>query len=344
MSDERGGKFPGSPMREDAAHWFARMRGPDAVKDRADFEAWLAASPLHRDAYNRITEVFSLGKGLKQQTAAGIAELPSETSTSRGAWVTAILALVIVIAGGGAWSVSRHRDTDGPRSGGIVGQDRVLNAAAYATKIGQIHQYRLSDGSSITLDTDSQIAVAFDGATRALQLLRGRARFNVAHEPRPFIVTAGAGTVTAHGTLFDIRLQAHNAVSVRLLRGAIDVALPGPAGVLRHAMLRERLLPGQQLVFDASALTRPRLAPTPVDARWPEATLDCDHQFLSSVVTEANRYATTQIELADAPIGNLRVSGSFRIDEPDILAERLATLFDLRVDKSVPGRLVLRQN
>jgi transmembrane sensor len=342
MSDERGSKPTGGAMREDAAIWFARMRGPDAGSDRAAFEAWLAGSPLHRDAYNRIAEVFSLGKGLRPRTAPDVSQ-PLSVKSPSGAWAAAILALMVVV-GGGAWSLSQRRDIVAPQTAMMTRQDRAPPSERYATRIGQIHHYRLPDGSLITLDTDSQIAIVFDKDKRALQLLRGRARFDVAHELRPFVVTAGAGTVTAHGTLFDIRLQAHDAVSVRLLRGAIDVALPNPAGMLQKRVLRERLLPGQQLIFDASALSRPRLAVAPADARWPEATLDCDHQPLSAVAVEANRYATTQIELADTPISNLRVSGSFRIDEPDILAERLATLFDLRVDKSVPGRLVLRQN
>lgn len=34
-------------LRDEAAHWFARMRGPDAEPSRAAFETWLAADPLH---------------------------------------------------------------------------------------------------------------------------------------------------------------------------------------------------------------------------------------------------------------------------------------------------------
>jgi transmembrane sensor len=69
MSGEQRSNPPGSASREEAANWFVRMRGPDAYEARPDFEVWLASNALHRDAYNRITEVFSLGKGLNDRPA-----------------------------------------------------------------------------------------------------------------------------------------------------------------------------------------------------------------------------------------------------------------------------------
>jgi transmembrane sensor len=50
-------------LRQEAADWFALMRGPDAELRRADFNAWMAQSPDHRRAYNSVAETFSLTRG-----------------------------------------------------------------------------------------------------------------------------------------------------------------------------------------------------------------------------------------------------------------------------------------
>jgi transmembrane sensor len=80
---------------------------------------------------------------------------------------------------------------------------------------------------------------------------------------------------------------------------------------------------------------------TPSDARWPDATIDCDRATLGTIVAEANRYSPTQIVVADQALFQLQVSGSFRIDDPEKLAARLGLLFDLAVGRDAAGRVVL---
>ena len=50
MSRVSDGKYP---VDEVASAWLIKMRGEDARKLRAEFDAWLSASPDHRDAYQR---------------------------------------------------------------------------------------------------------------------------------------------------------------------------------------------------------------------------------------------------------------------------------------------------
>jgi len=322
-------------LREAAADWFVRMREP-APGDREAFERWLAQDPLHRDAYNRIGELFALGKGLAEEAVPQARPAAAPPRRRRlvaagGLAMAALIAVGVRIAA--------------PPPVAVVPAGRLPAARselAFATPVGTIRSWRLVDGSKVTLDTDSALAVTFTPDARTLRLLRGRARFDVAHEARPFSVTAATGTVTAHGTLFDVRLDSDERVSVRLLRGAVDVALaPGPG---RARASREQLRPGEQLMFDKAALTAPSPAPAPPDGRWPEAMLDCDRTTLAAILSAANRYSTRQIATGDPAIGALRVSGSFRIDDPEALARHLAALFDLRVTQDQDGRLLLQQS
>src|SRR3546814_2384163 len=91
-------KRPGN-LRDEAAEWFAIMRGPDADARREEFEAWLARGALHRTAYNKIAETFSIGKGLKEDAPddAGSAA-PSPASQKPGILKMAVLALFLVVA------------------------------------------------------------------------------------------------------------------------------------------------------------------------------------------------------------------------------------------------------
>ena len=64
MSEPETGPPAEDQLLQEAAAWFARMRGPDAEASRDEFEAWLARGALHRRAYNRAAEIFAMGKVL----------------------------------------------------------------------------------------------------------------------------------------------------------------------------------------------------------------------------------------------------------------------------------------
>ncbi|RZL74104.1 MAG: DUF4880 domain-containing protein, partial [Sphingomonas sp.] len=243
-------------MREVAATWFAVMRGPDAEAHRTEFEAWLGQDPLHRETYSRIAEIFSMGKGLatpapQQRPAAAI------YAGRRARYPIVALLLLVATLGGGAWMLGLTRSDSHPSPRSVQAETGPLAVNAhYTTRRGQISRIRLADGSTVTLDTNSTIDIAYDQARRHLLLRSGRARFDVAHEDRPFVVSAGNGSVTAHGTVFDVAMQSSGTVAVRLLRGVIDVALPrSMSGPLARKPVVERLSPGQQVVMAGATLT-----------------------------------------------------------------------------------------
>src|SRR5437660_1453063 len=62
----------------------------------------------------------------------------------------------------------------------------------------------LADGSVVELKSGAEIAVDFTGAYRRVALKRGEAHFQVAHQSRPFVVTAGPIEFRAVGTAFAV--------------------------------------------------------------------------------------------------------------------------------------------
>ena len=331
-------------LREEAALWFVRMRGAEASLHRASFEAWLARGAMHRGAYNRVAETFSIGKGLSDPDAERDADPPK---ASKGDMVsrTAILVGTLIIALIAGWALlAGNVLTPGRSDAPLVAEQTKGTPASplqLATVLGEIRTFRLADGSSVTLDTNSLVTVAYGATTRRLRLERGRARFKVAHDGRSFIVAAGDGSVTARGTIFDVGLDTDNGVMVRLIRGSVDVVMPTSARPpARSPMKRTTLTPGEQISFGGNGTEAP---PPGGNMTWPQAIVEFDHARLGDVVAEANRYSAVRIRLEGSDIVELKVSGRFRITNTHELAQRLAILFGLTLDATNATELVLRK-
>lgn len=304
-------------LNREGAEWFARMRGPDAETARPEFDAWLAQGAAQRGAYNRAAEIFAMGKLLAEEEVSAPAPAPRPRAKAR---VAALALCGLGALAAVAWIPMRTIDPPAPP--GTIVADATHRTDTLATESGETRSVRLADGSTLALGSDSSVALEFDKTRRQLRLLRGRARFEVAHEARPFTVLAGGGSVTARGTVFEVALTRTGRVDVRLLEGRIDVALPRRG---RQAPVVRELRAGEQIVFEANAASLPSPAPL-----VPAATAARDYQgvTVAALIAEANRGAARPIRLADPALGQQRVSGRFRIDDTALLAERLAALFD----------------
>lgn len=327
-------------LRDEAADWFAVMRGPDAEARRGEFEAWLDAHAIHREAYNRIAETFSLGKALK---GTGLDEQVSEPAppsgegkAARRAWAAALL-LITAVTAAMIWAVMRQNQAFAPAT-----QVAVMGAPEQrlATQIGEIRQFRLADGSVATLDTDSLLLVSLRGGSRDLTLIKGRARFSVAHEKRPFFVTAGGGRVKAVGTVFDVSLGSGGRVDVRLLKGVVLVDVTGRAALGGQV---RRLDPGQALTFGGAAEPALSSSGRPSDANWPSGLRDFDGVRVADVIQDANRYATRPLRAATSDIGETRISGAFRIDDSAALAANIADVLGLAELSDGSGITLMRE-
>lgn len=330
-------------LREEAADWFAIMRNPEeAEAKRKEFEAWLARGALHRAAYNRIAEAFSNGKRLKEPSEEDIVTSdggsgddirrsePRPKAKKRAVFLLALLGTVALVA---YWASGQPREelkhpslavgTAPGTSDGLV--------LKLATAIGEIRSFRLEDGSVLALDTNSLVLVDFDNKRRTLRLLRGRARFTVAHEDRPFAVHAGRGRVIARGTIFDVNLLPDNHVVVRLIRGAVDVATEIPES--GRAQPELRLSPGQQIELsnEPIPLAHDIVEAKPDDRAWPEGLKEYRNARLGDVFADANRYADIPLVGETADIDDIRVSGIFRITDSARLARNVGDLRGLAV-------------
>ena len=347
------GTEPVPPSRDqllqEAATWFARMRGPEAEASREAFEAWLRLGALHRQAYNRASEIFAMGKVLAEDAehARGGSRLQPQPRSRTGlAWALGMLIILVAAS----WFAIDRSGTIGEQGnsiangGGTLPPGQILDTASTGPRTVQ-----LADGSTVELAAGSTIEVRLGAAERRIDLRRGRARFRVFHDVRPFIVHAGGSQIVARGTVFDVGFEADRRVTVRLVEGSIDVTYPAQGGTSGAAPSTRRLTPGQSLTFEAprDAAAQPA-APAQADAQTaavqpptePEPARDFDNIALGQIVAEANRASSLPVRLSSTALANRRVSGRFRIDDTELLAERLAILFDLAIDRQPDGILL----
>jgi transmembrane sensor len=210
-----------------------------------------------------------------------------------------------------------------------------------ATKVGELRRLTLADGSSVILDTDTLLTTDFSGQRRLLTLKHGRARFSVAHDrARPFVVQAGGGEIVATGTVFDVAYR--DALSVDLLQGRVVVRPPNTS-LGPHFSPPIALNSGQHIAFDPGHRRPPSVTATSVfETQWVQGTKSLNDVPIDAVIAEANRYATTPIELADSSLGSREIFGDINIRDSDAVAEGIAAYLDLRIDRSQRGKVVLR--
>lgn len=323
-----GDRADGEALRLEAADWWARMRGPDAERSRLEFERWRAADPARRAAYARLEQEWEVSGGLRNSAIGRARQLPRKSSWG-GSWRSPRFALAgtvlaAVVAGLG-WTA--------------LGPVHRPASATLASAVGQIRTLRLPDDSTVTLDTDSVVALAFSDTQRAIRLVRGRARFDVAPDAlRPFVVAVGGQSVVATGTLFDVALLG-SSVQVNLIRGTVD--LRGEAAPSSKVVAH--LTAGQSLTLGTGKGV-PAIGRTPAGAeRWVGGMLSFDGTPLGDVLAQTNRYSRQQVRLGDDALGSLRVTGVFRPAPTGTLSGSLAAALALRVDHPSPDLYVLRR-
>lgn len=209
-----------------------------------------------------------------------------------------------------------------------------------ASQVGERKEIALADGSHVTLDTDSAVSVDLTGNERRLVLLRGRARFAVAHDrQRPFRVTSGMMTVTALGTDFDVS-NVGGQRSVTLVQGRVSVETAFAPGRAKHQATI--LLPGQQLTVTAEGgIGSPRAVDPASATAWREGRLDFTNISVANAIAQANRYSEQKIRLLDPGLGSKLLEGSFKAGQTDAFANALCAFLNVRIMRRTDKEIVL---
>lgn len=306
---------------ETAAGWAAR-RLSGGASDEAGFARWLAEDAAHEEAYARAEAVWRLmgeGAGADDMLALRREALARARSGHRRATgpdrraIAAGIVAAIAAPVGGLWWL-RHRAQQG---------------TLFQTALGEQRKLILSDGSRVTMDALSVMRVRYTAAERSIDLVQGRAYFEVAHDTsRPLRVHAGPRTVTAVGTAFSIRREPRE-TTVVLAEGKVAVSNHESAVTL--AMMQ----PGQtMLLIDGVRASGPKSVDLDRALAWRKGQVVFDNLALADAAAEMNRYSTLQVVVADPSLRKLRISGTFNTGESRAFVEAIQSYFPVRAQST----------
>lgn len=323
-------------LEREAAHWLARMDGPAWNQDeQARFDAWIATSLQHRVVFLRLHAAWSQADRLRALGAGtpagqvpapgqwqGMAGKPAAPPAARktGWRLSAIAALaaclVLAVLLAGPWLMPEKEQ--------------------YQTAFGRLASAALSDGSILTLSSDTQVEVAMSKRQRRVDLGQGEAFFSVAKDAkRPFRVVTQQVEVIAVGTEFSVRNDGPD-WRVAVSEGVVRVeGLPGPPLVLRAGSVATSRQ-GQVTVKDYSAHDIDGLL------SWRSGYLTFHGTPLMEAVEEFNRFNRKKIVIDDPSVAAIPVGGKFKWSNAEAFVRLIESGFALQA-RDEGERIVLEQ-
>lgn len=313
----------------EAADWFTRLNEPPIEVDELEaFSAW-NARPENRAAYERLEDISRAMAGLQDDPdmRQATAEALQRGRIRRERQARFVVRPRIIIGALAAACVLAAIAT------GVF-----LRAPTYSTRVGESLSATLEDGSRIQLNTDSAVKVRFTAGQRRVDLVRGQAMFEVAHNAqRPFVVVAGDAQVRALGTRFDVR-RVGQEVRVVLAQGSVEITdrSLSPAPWRLKAGQGLALKPAQSVAAAAKPVDVPSIT------SWTVGKLTFQGVPLTDAVAEVNRYSRDKIVLAPSVPGDRLVGGVFTAGDSDDFIAAVSALYRLKAVRQANGDLILQ--
>jgi len=347
-----------SAIERAAAEWVVRRQNGLTEAEEKEFENWLKGAQQRSTFFAEMEETSQMLDQLRKPARAGEAAtadfraIPGRRRAD-GRSQTWWLSMAGLAAAAAVLVAIKWRQAP-------TGPDY---AQVLATDVGELRRFALPDGSVIHLNTDSSARVNFNERERRVELSRGEAFFSVAPQPRqPFWVEAGAVSVRAVGTAFNVRLKSQS-VEVVVKEGKVSVDQSPPGAVAAASMPRSAPaeIPSRSKLVAAGEKAIVSLAKAPDGAEqaivvaelaspqienalvWQTRRLEFSGTPLSEVVAEFNRYNRHQLVIADEALGSQSFGGAFAPERWDALVEILEQGFGVSAERN--GQVItLRRN
>ncbi|AZS21554.1 FecR domain-containing protein [Caulobacter sp. FWC26] len=298
-----------------ASEWLARLDAGRA--DSREFEAWRDADPRRAAAFAEVAAAWSRLDALRD------APPRAQPAMSRRAWLGGGLALAAGLSGAA-----------------YLGRDQWLRART-VTGVGERRTMSLPDGSSVELNTDTEVLWRFGRDRRRLWLRRGEIALTIAHDAlRPFELFTPTGLANLAPGQFNARLRS---TGLDLIVLAGRAAVRTAAGETQAAVI-SATDPRQALAVTATGVA---VATAPEDEvqnvqAWRRGEIVFEGQRLSDAVEEYNRYLVRKMVIEEPKVGAMRLGGRFLTGNPESFLEALRTTFGLRIIDDGSSRILLK--
>lgn len=289
---------------KEAAQWLTRFQNNE-IDDgaRREWQRWKSSSIQHDQAWEKAERLLGMLRTVPSELAAPL-DRPSRLNRRQA--IKAVIATALV--GPAGWL-------------GYRGVQQWLGHA-YSTGVGETLMVKLSDGISLTLNTDTTISLDQSEGQRQISLLGGELLLDTMASAS---ASANATTLaTDDGWLrierARVNLRRHRAHSVAaVMAGAVQLTAARSSASLT-------LLAHQQASFTAQKIERSAFTDADTASAWVDGVLYAEHMRLGDFIDELGRYRQGYI-VCDPAVAELRISGAFQLaDTGRVLATLQQTL------------------
>lgn len=181
-------------------------------------------------------------------------------------------------------------------------------AIAIVTGTDQWNSQGLPDGSIVHVRPNTNLTVRLDTENRRMDVLRGEALFEVAHESpsRPFTVYAGTTQTRAFGTQFTVAHQPPGNVKVSVVEGRVRFKNISSNGAVEERVLTAgtgaSVSNGHTSTFSSAGVRR---------VLWEENTLHMSGARIGEVVAQLSLREPKQIVIDDPRVAATLLPSTF---------------------------------
>ena len=218
--------------------------------------------------------------------------------------------------------------------------------AVYETSIGSLSKVHLTDGSLITLNTNSRIEVLFTGSERRILLNRGELHIDVSHDPvRPLNVIVGDHVLQAVGTAFTVKIDEHQRIELLVTDGKVRVGI-APKDMIHGDEFKANVFlesfdnnlsvsKGERIVLDESNDHFETLEPEEVEVQlsWRDGNIIFRGESLGDAAAEISRYTAVEFVFLDKDLQKVRVAGLFKAGDVSGFLASLKANFNIAYER-----------
>lgn len=295
---------------DSVTQWYVLLRsGQATAQDWQRYHQWRAADPRH-DALCRQLEtrlgVFQVPQA--QGVSGKVVQQALEAPSSR----RQVLQIALAGAGMAVGAVLLAKP---------MGLSELT--ADVRTGTGERRTVTLDDGSELLLNAQSAADIQFDPQRRLVRLREGELLAKVASDRlRPFLIQTDQARLRAYGNRFLVR-EREGQGQVVALNGAVEI--DGQNGE------RLQLAAGHEVHYDRTGFG-PMQASSSGATAWVDGFLQVRDRPLAEVIDALRPYHQGVLRL-DPAVAELRVSGLYRLDNPQQILDTLARTLPIHITR-----------
>lgn len=295
--------------------WLTRQERGFTTREARAFDHWMGADVRHEGAFIRAVAArgwFARHAAHHRMQVGARAFAPPR---STGLYLSRRQALWMTLSGVcattvGCWSLM-HRETQGER---------------LATAIGQVWSGHLRDGSTIVMNTGTELFVNLTSAHRDIHVVHGEMFLRgVPGSVKPLLVYAGSCMVRVLGAALSIRQQSER-TTVTAIEGGVEILSRDSVGLKQILAAHQRATVSSGGIVQLSELSAEEISQ---ELAWREGLLVYPNTPLREVLADFGRYVSHRYTCGDESVCERRLVGVFDIKKPDAFIAVLTSTFDL---------------